>query len=78
MDRLADVELSLERLCGHVDTEGGNLPPTRPSAEACPRESTLCEASKLLLATCYFESGASNRAEMVLQGCKSPSLNITA
>lgn len=30
------------------------------------------EASKLLLATCYFQSGAPNRAEMVLLGCKAP------
>ena len=30
------------------------------------------EASKLLLATCYLQSGAANRAEMVLQGSKAP------
>lgn len=30
------------------------------------------EASKLLLATCYFQLGAANRAEMVLQGSKAP------
>lgn len=33
---------------------------------------TSNEASKLLLATCYFESGAHNRAEMVLQGSRAP------
>ena len=27
------------------------------------------EASKLLLATCYFQSGAPARAELVLHGC---------
>ncbi|KAL1520325.1 hypothetical protein AB1Y20_021915 [Prymnesium parvum] len=40
-------------------------------AERVVAESTT-EASKLLLATCYFQAGASNRAEMVLLGAKAP------
>ena len=31
-----------------------------------------CDATKLLLATCHYVAGASNRAVVVLQGCSAP------